>query len=85
MFYYLSSCIMMISLGICAPGLLSSVDFLYEVRLKERHPARKIVVVNLYSKLKARVLSPLSKGVISDKKRTHIRPPQITQFSCIFS
>ena len=64
MFYYLSSCIMMISLGICAAGLLASVDFLYEVRLKERHPTCKIVLVNLYSKLKTRVLSPLSRGVI---------------------
>ena len=28
---------------------------------------------------------PLSKGIIRDKKRMHTKPPQITQFSCIFN
>ena len=41
------------ALGICAEGLWIRADFLYEVRLSEEYPSRKISLVNLHTELKA--------------------------------
>ena len=65
------------ALGICAEGSWVRVDFLYGVRLWES-------LINLYSELKARALSPL-KGNNKKQKRLHITIPQISQISCIFN
>ena len=67
-------------LGIYAEGSWVRTDFFYVVRLWKGHPTRKISLLNLYSKLKTRVLPPLE----VNNKRQKINTYSTTSDNPIF-
>ena len=59
------SCLLKV-LGICAEDFWTRADFHYEVRWFKGHSTSKISLVNLYSEVKSRGLSPLE---MNNKRR----------------